>query len=86
MIIVYKKTLKSYNKVYREVCGMAIYVYKCKKCGCTEEKRHGMSEKPVFLCEKCGLEMKKDIGLSTKPVFGFNGWGFYDTDYKQKKG
>jgi len=43
-----------------------------------------MSASPKVKCEKCGAACKKQLG--TGAGFIFKGSGFYETDFKEKKG
>jgi putative FmdB family regulatory protein len=56
---------------------MAIYLYKCLKCGNIIEVRHKMSEKPEIKCPTCNELMEKKI---SKFNFILKGKGFYKTD------
>ena len=51
------------------------YDYKCRECGCVEERRHFISEDPEYLCPKCGGEMYR---LVSPNIGGFvlkgGGW------------
>lgn len=45
---------------------------------------HGMSAEPKVSCEQCGKKCKRLMG--TGAGFIFKGTGFYETDFKDKKG
>lgn len=67
---------------------MAKYDYCCGVCESIQEERHGMNEEPIVLCKKC-KEKGNDI-IMNRIISGgtgiiFKGFGFYETDYKQKK-
>jgi len=63
---------------------MAIYCYKCKKCGKEFEvvkpiKQYNKEEK----CHECGIPAIKQINTGVGVIF--KGDGFYQTDYKNKE-
>ena len=69
---------------------MPFYTFKCPKCEKVIEVLQGMNDDPP-LCEKCSkmvprnlVEMKRVFTDVGKPQF--KGSGFYETDYKRKKG
>lgn len=59
------------------------YDYCCHDCDHEVEVFHGMKAVYNELCEKCGGDMYKKVS----PIGGvkFNGNGFYENDYKEKK-
>ena len=58
---------------------MPVYVYRCRECGSTLERRQTFEETPLTICEACGGELRKVI----QPVgVIFKGSGFYSTDYR----
>ena len=57
---------------------MAIYEYKCEKCGDVFEVRQNYSDEPVTVHEKCGGNVEK---LISAPSFQFKGSGWYVNDY-----
>ena len=63
---------------------MPRYDYECKKCG-VMELQHSITVDRVLLCPECGSkEFTKLISKGT--MVQFNCGGFYETDYKTKKG
>ena len=63
---------------------MPTYSYECGSCGHILDLFHGMSAEPKVMCDKCGKKCKRLMG--TGAGFIFKGTGFYETDYKDKKG
>lgn len=63
---------------------MPTYSYECKRCGHTQDMFHSMSAKPRVKCEACGGPCARLIGKGAGIIF--KGSGFYETDYKNKKG
>ncbi len=64
---------------------MPTYTYECKKCEHLMDVFHSMSESPRVKCESCGSRsMKRRLGTGAGIIF--KGSGFYETDYKEKKG
>lgn len=61
------------------------YTYGCKKCGHAFDVFHAMSAKPKIACESCG-SARTERQLGTGAGFIFKGSGFYETDFKDKKG
>lgn len=61
---------------------MALYDYKCDKCGHTVEVNHKMAETPTIMCEHCYVPMKKQISASG---FSLKGDGWYKAGYSGKK-
>lgn len=64
---------------------MPTYTYECKKCGTQMELFHSMSATPKVQCEECGSRSVQKL-LGTGAGIIFKGSGFYETDYKSKKG
>lgn len=62
---------------------MPTYDYECAKCG-TFEKFQKMSDEPMKKCPKCGGKIHRLIGSGGGIIF--KGSGFYENDYKKKKG
>ena len=69
---------------------MPFYTFKCPECRVEKEVLQGMKDSPP-LCKKCTtilprnyVKMKRVFGATGKPQF--KGSGFYETDYKRKKG
>ena len=63
---------------------MPTYSYECQKCTHLFEVFHPMSEDPKIKCEKCKAKCNRLFGTGAGIIF--KGSGFYETDYKQKKG
>lgn len=63
---------------------MPTYSYECGSCGHVLDVFHGMSAEPKVTCEKCGKKCKRLMGSGAG--FIFKGTGFYETDFKDKKG
>ena len=63
---------------------MPTYSYECVKCEHTFEVFHAMSATPKIKCEECSGKCTKLIGAGAGIIF--KGSGFYETDYKDKKG
>ena len=68
---------------------MPIYEYQCKVCDKEVEVLQKMNDKPPICCidpkdKTMSGEMKRKISNIAPPVF--RGSGFYETDYKKKKG
>lgn len=64
---------------------MPTYSYECGKCGHRFDVFHAMSATPKVKCESCG-SLKTTKQLGTGSGFIFKGSGFYETDFKDKKG
>jgi predicted nucleic acid-binding Zn ribbon protein len=70
---------------------MPFYTFKCPTCSVVEEVNQGMN-KPAPKCKKCDTHsvgihipiMERVWQPTGKPKF--KGSGFYETDYKRKKG
>jgi putative FmdB family regulatory protein len=64
---------------------MPTYTYACQKCSHSWDEFHGMSATPKFACPACrSTRTQKQLG--TGAGFIFKGSGFYETDFKDKKG
>ena len=63
---------------------MPTYSYMCEKCEHTFEVFHSMSANPRVKCEECSAKCIRLIGTGAGIIF--KGSGFYETDYKDKKG
>lgn len=63
---------------------MPTYSYECGGCGHILDVFHGMSAEPKIKCDQCGKKCKRLMGSGAG--FIFKGTGFYETDYKDKKG
>lgn len=63
---------------------MPTYSYECVKCEHTFEVFHQMSATPKIKCKACSAKCKKLIGTGSGIIFRGN--GFYETDFKEKKG
>ena len=63
---------------------MPTYSYECVKCEHMFEVFHQMSAIPKIKCEECSGKCMKLIGTGAGIIF--KGSGFYETDYKDKKG
>ena len=63
---------------------MPTYTYRCKNCGKTQDEFHSISAKPRIKCNVCGGSCKKMLGTGAGVIF--KGSGFYETDYKSRKG
>lgn len=63
---------------------MPTYTYQCKKCDHEMDVFHGISAKPRVKCDECGGSCRRLIGTGAGIIF--KGSGFYETDYKVKKG
>lgn len=63
---------------------MPTYTYECKKCGHEMDLFHSMTAAPRVKCEECGGACRRLIGTGAGIIF--KGSGFYETDYKTKKG
>ena len=64
---------------------MPTYSYQCKKCAHIFDVFHAMSAKPNIECEACGENHCERL-LGTGAGIIFKGSGFYETDFKDKKG
>ena len=64
---------------------MPTYEYACSDCGHEMEAFQRMSDDPLELCPSCNTaSLKRKIGLGAGIIF--KGGGFYETDFKDKKG
>ena len=64
---------------------MPTYEYSCQICGHQLEVFQRMSEDPIKICPECDEpSLKRRIGLGAGIIF--KGGGFYETDFKDKKG
>jgi len=63
---------------------MPTYEYECTKCQYLFEKFQSMKDKPLQKCPKCKGKVKRLLGTGAGIIF--KGSGFYETDYKRKKG
>lgn len=63
---------------------MPTYSYECGSCGHVFDVFHGMSAEPKVKCEECGKKCNRLMGTGAGIIF--KGSGFYETDYKDKKG
>ena len=63
---------------------MPTYSYECKKCTHSFEVFHTMTAKPHVKCPECKGACKRLLGAGSGIIF--KGSGFYETDYKEKKG
>ena len=69
---------------------MPFYTFKCPECEDVEEVLQGMNDSPPN-CKNCTqivprryVKMERVFKSTGKPKF--KGSGFYETDYKRKKG
>jgi putative FmdB family regulatory protein len=61
------------------------YTYLCKKCGHEWLEFHAMSATPKLSCPSCkSRSVEKQLGTGAGIIF--KGSGFYETDFKEKKG
>jgi len=64
---------------------MPTYSYECGKCGHVFDVFHAMSATPKVHCEMChSARTTKLMGIGSGIIF--KGSGFYETDFKDKKG
>jgi putative FmdB family regulatory protein len=64
---------------------MPTYEYVCNHCGEEHEAFQRMSEDPLVTCPACAQPaLKRKIGLGAGIIF--KGGGFYETDFKDRKG
>lgn len=63
---------------------MPTYDYECGKCNKRFEVFQKMTDKPVTPCPSCGSKAHRLISAGSGIIF--KGTGFYETDYKKKKG
>jgi putative FmdB family regulatory protein len=64
---------------------MPTYTYGCKACGHEFDVFHGISATPKIKCESCS-SAKVERHLGTGGGIIFKGSGFYETDFKGKRG
>lgn len=57
---------------------MALYDYRCQKCGEIFEVRQKFSDAPLTVHEGCGGDLRK---MLSAPALQFKGTGWYVTDY-----
>ena len=63
---------------------MPRYDYNCDNCGEMEIEQK-MSEEPLVKCPHCGkIGIRKMVNKGTGVIFKGSGW--YETDYREKKG
>ena len=64
---------------------MPTYEYACTNCGHDLEIFQRMSDDPLKICPACEEPaLKRKIGLGAGIIF--KGGGFYETDFKDRKG
>ncbi len=63
---------------------MPTYTYQCVSCGHAFDVFHPMNAKPKVNCEACGNRCDRLLGTGAGLIF--KGSGFYETDFKDKKG
>ena len=63
---------------------MPTYSYECGSCAHVFDVFHGMSADPKIKCEKCKKKCHRLFGTGAGIIF--KGSGFYETDFKEKKG
>ena len=63
---------------------MPTYSYECTQCHHVEDKFHPMTATLRVKCEECGARCVRLIGKGAGIIF--KGSGFYETDFKEKKG
>jgi putative FmdB family regulatory protein len=64
---------------------MPTYEYACNDCGHELEAFQRMSDDPLEVCPSCNSPaLKRKIGLGAGIIF--KGGGFYETDFKDRKG
>jgi putative FmdB family regulatory protein len=64
---------------------MPTYEYVCQSCGHDLEVFQRMSDDPLQICPDCEApSLKRKIGRGAGIIF--KGGGFYETDFKDKKG
>ncbi len=63
---------------------MPTYEYECDKCGNRFDVFQSMTSKPGASCPKCKGKASRLLGTGSGIIF--KGTGFYETDYKTKKG
>lgn len=63
---------------------MPTYEYRCEDCGHEWEEDQRITDKPRRDCPRCGRAAAKRLISAT--TFILKGSGWYETDYKNKKG
>lgn len=63
---------------------MPTYDYECPHCKHVFEAFQKMTDAPLDKCPKCGKKVKRLISSGSGLIF--KGSGFYENDYKKKKG
>jgi len=63
---------------------MPTYEYTCDKCKKNFDLFQSMKDEPIKKCPTCGGKVHRLIGGGSGIIF--KGSGFYETDYKKKKG
>lgn len=63
---------------------MPTYEYQCTECGHAWEEDQRITDKPLKTCPGCGRATAKR--LISGATFILKGDGWYETDYKHKKG
>ncbi len=64
---------------------MPTYEYRCLGCGHELDAFQSMKDEALTLCPACGAErLQRQISRGTGMIF--KGSGFYETDYRRKKG
>lgn len=63
---------------------MPTYTYECTSCGHEQAVFHAITAAPRVKCASCGGKTKKLLGTGAGIIF--KGSGFYETDFKEKKG
>jgi putative FmdB family regulatory protein len=67
-----------------EYFAVPTYSYECGSCAHVFDVFHGISAEPTVKCESCGKKCKRLLGTGAGIIF--KGSGFYETDFKEKKG
>ena len=63
------------------------YEYVCEPCKILYEKKHSMTENPVYKCKVCKKKLKKVISGGAGVIYRGDGWthaGKKDEGYKRK--
>lgn len=63
---------------------MPTYEYECSKCNKRFDVFQKMTDEPLKTCPDCKGKVTRLIGSGSGIIF--KGTGFYETDYKKKKG
>jgi putative FmdB family regulatory protein len=64
------------------------YTYVCDRCKLFFEKKHKMTENPIYKCPKCGKELKRIITGGNGIIFKGDGWthaGKKDANYNRDR-